>query len=63
MNITEHVWAGVKEEAWRTKPKNLELWEACKTSFAIPDDFINKLGKSLSNCMNAVHQAHGSQTR
>ena len=48
MNIIEHVWGRMKEEAWKTKPKNLdELWEACKTAFfAIPDDFINKLKES-----------------
>ena len=41
----------MKEEAWRTKPKNLEeLWDACKVAFhAIPDDFINKLYDSLPN--------------
>ena len=34
MNIIEHVWGRMKEEAWKTKPKNLdELWEACKTAF------------------------------
>lgn len=45
MNIIEHVWDKMKEEAWKMKPKNLDgLWESCKTSFlAIPDDFINKL--------------------
>lgn len=65
MNIIEHVWGRMKEEAWKTKPKNLdELWEACKTAFfAIPDDFINKLYESLSNRMDAVLQAHGSHTR
>uniref|UniRef100_A0A3B4WRT9 Tc1-like transposase DDE domain-containing protein n=1 Tax=Seriola lalandi dorsalis TaxID=1841481 RepID=A0A3B4WRT9_SERLL len=64
-NIIEHVWGRMKEEAWKTKPKNLdELWEACKTAFfAIPDDFINKLYESLSNRMDAVLQAHGSHTR
>ena len=65
MNIIEHVWGRMKEEAWKMKPKNLdELWEACKTAFfAIPDDFINKLYESLPNRMDAVLQAHGSQTR
>ena len=65
MNIIEHVWGRMKEEAWKTKPKNLdELWEACKTAFfAIPDDFINKLYESLSNRMDAVLQAHGSHTK
>ena len=65
MNIIEHVWGRMKEEAWKTKPKNLdELWEACKTAFfAIPDDFINKLYESLPNRMDAVLQAHGSHTR
>ena len=64
MNIIEHVWGRMKEEAWKTtKPKNLdELWEACKTAFfAIPDD--NKLYESLPNRMDAVLQAHGSHTR
>ncbi|CAB1451106.1 unnamed protein product, partial [Pleuronectes platessa] len=29
MNIIEHVWGRMKEEAWKTKPNNLdELWEA-----------------------------------
>ena len=58
--ITEHVWGRTKEEAWKTKPKNLdELWEACKTAFfAIPDDFINKLYESLPNRMDAVHGSH-----
>ena len=61
----EHVWGRMKEEALKTKPKNLdELWEACKTAFfAIPDDFINKLYESLLNRMDAVLQAHGSHTR
>ena len=65
MNIIEHVWGRMKEEAWKTKPKNLdELWEACKTAFfAIPDDFIKKLYESLPNRMDAVLQAHGSHTR
>ena len=65
INIIEHVWGRMKEEAWKTKSKNLdELWEACKTAFfAIPDDFINKLYESLPNCMDAVLQAHGSHTR
>ena len=65
MNIIEHVWGRMKEEAWKTKPKNLdELWEACKTAFfAIPDDFINKLYESLPNRMDAFLQAHGSHTR
>ena len=65
MNIIEHVWGRMKEEAWKTKPKNLdELWEACKTAFfAIPDDFINKLYEFLPNRMDAVLQAHGSHTR
>ena len=46
----------MKEEAWKTKPKNLdELWEACKTAFfAIPDDVSNKLYESLPNRMDAV---------
>ena len=65
MNIIEHVWGRMKEEAWKKKPNNLdELWEACKTAFfAIPDDFINKLYESLRNRMDAVLQAHGSHTR
>ena len=65
MNIIKHVWGRMKEEAWKTKPKNIdELWEACKTAFfAIPDDFINKLYESLPNRMDAVLQAHGSHTR
>ena len=65
MNIIEHVWGRMEEEAWKTKPKNLdELWEACKTAFfAIPDDFINKLYESLPNRMDAVLQAHTSHTR
>ena len=53
MNIIEHIWGRMKEEAWRTKPKNLEeLWDACKVAFhAIPDDFINKLSaKPDGNC-------------
>ena len=65
MNIIEHVCGRMKEEEWKTKPKNLdELWEACTTAvFAIPDDFINKLYESLPNRMYAVLQAHGSHTR
>ncbi|KAG1937637.1 hypothetical protein F2P79_018097 [Pimephales promelas] len=65
MNIIKHMWGRMKEEAWKTKPKNIdELWEACKTAFfAIPDDFINKLYESLPNRMDAVLQAHGSHTR
>ena len=65
MNIIEHVWGRMKEEAWKMKANNLdELWEACKTAFfVIPDDFINKLYESLPNRMDAVLQAHGSHTR
>ncbi|CAM4598026.1 unnamed protein product [Leuciscus chuanchicus] len=65
MNIIEHMWGRMKEEAWKTKPKNIdELWEACKTAFfAIPDDFINKLYESLPKCTDAVLQAHGSHSR
>ena len=58
MNIIEHVWGRMKEEAWKMKSNNLdELWEACKTAFfAIPDDFINKYTniQSLPNRMDAV---------
>ena len=41
INIIEHIWGRMKEEVWRTKPKNLEeLWDGCKVAFhAIPDDF------------------------
>ena len=51
MNIIEHISGRMKEEAWRTKPKNLEeLWDACKVAFhTIPDDLINKLYDSLPN--------------
>ena len=45
MNIIEHIWGRMKEEARRTKPKNLkeELWDACKVAFhAIPNDFIQQ---------------------
>ncbi|KAL7888152.1 hypothetical protein AOLI_G00031260 [Acnodon oligacanthus] len=64
MNIIEHVWGKLKEEAWKMKPKKLdELWESCKTAFfAILDDFINKLFESLPRRMDAVLQAHGSHT-
>ena len=50
---------GRLEEAWGTKPNNLEeLWDACKVAFhAIPDDFINKLYDSLSNQMANFLQA------
>lgn len=60
VNIIEHVWDKMKEEAWKMKPKNLdELWESCKTSFlAIPDDFINKVYESLPRRMDAVIVAH-----
>ena len=55
MNIIEHIWGRMKEEAWRTKPKNLEeIWEAYKVAFhAVPNDFINKLydsAKPDGNC-------------
>ena len=34
MNIIEHIWGRMKEEAWRTKPKNLEeLWDVCNVAF------------------------------
>ena len=64
INIIEHIWGRMKEEAWRTKPKNLEkLWHACKAAFhAIPDDFINKLYDSLPNRMATVLQAKGTHT-
>ena len=62
MNIFEHIWERMKEEAWRTKPKYLEeLWDACKVAFhAIPD---NKLYDSLPNRMATVLQAKGTHTR
>ena len=65
MNIIEHIWGRMKEEAWRTKSKNLEeLWDACKVAFhAIPNDFINKLYDSLPNRMATVLQAKGTHTR
>lgn len=64
MNIIEHMWGRMKEEAWKMIPKNIdELWKACTAFFAIPDDFINKLYESLPNRMDAVLQAHGSHTR
>lgn len=65
MNIIEHVWGKMKEEALKMKPKNLdELWESCKNAFfAIPNDFINKLFESLPRRMDAVLQAHGSHTQ
>ena len=60
MDIIEHIWGRMKEEAWRTKPKNLVL----KVAFhAIPDDFINKLYDSLPNRMATVLQAKGTHTR
>ena len=65
MNIIEHIWGRIKEEAWRTKLNNLEeLWDDCKVAFhAIPDDFINKLYDSLPNRMATVLQAKGTYTR
>ena len=65
INIIEHVWGRVKEEAWKMKPKNLdELWESCKTAFfAILGNFISKLFESLLRCMDVVLQAHGSHTQ
>ncbi|MFV1315584.1 hypothetical protein, partial [Klebsiella pneumoniae] len=56
MNIFEHVWGKMKEEALKMNPENLdELWESCKnTFFAIPDDFLNKGFESLQRCMDAV---------
>lgn len=42
MNITEHVWGHMKEEARKKKIQNLdELWESWKTAYAIQDDFVN----------------------
>ena len=60
MNIIEHIWGRMKEEAWRIKPKNLEeLWDACKVAFhVIPNDFINKLydfAKPDGNCSTGTH--------
>ena len=65
INIIEHIWGRMKEEAWRTKPKNLEeLWDACKVAFhAIPDNFINKPYDSLPNRMATVLQAKGTRRR
>lgn len=58
MNSNEHVWGRMKEEEWKTKPKNPdELWEEWKT-----DDFINKVHEALSKSMDAVLQAHGGHT-
>ena len=65
MNIIEHIWGRLNEEAWRTKLKNLEgLWDACRVAFhAIPNDFINKLYNSLPNWMATVLQAKETHTR
>lgn len=65
MNIIEHIWGKMKEEAWKAKPKNLEqLWEACLAAFyGIPDDFVNNLYDSLPNRMATVLQAKGSHTK
>ena len=50
MNIIEHVWGRMKEEAWKTKTKNLdELWEACKTLLFLMTSSIN--------CMNPCRTA------
>ena len=64
MNIIEHVWGKMKQEAWKMKPKSHdEHWKSCKTAFfAIPDDFIDKLSESLPRQMDAVLQAHGTHT-
>ncbi|KAJ0066437.1 hypothetical protein NL108_013025 [Boleophthalmus pectinirostris] len=52
MNIIEHVWGRMKEEAWKAKPKNLdELWEACKTLSLL------FLMTSSTNCMNHCRTA------
>ena len=65
MNIIEHIWGRMKEEAWKTKPKNMEeLQDTCKVALhAIPDDFINKLFDSLPNRMATVLQAKGNHRR
>ena len=65
MNIIEHVWAKMKEDTWKTKPKNLDdLWKACEAAFyAIPDAFINQLYESLPSRMSTVIQAKGSHSR
>jgi len=65
LNVIEHVWGKMKEDAWKTRPRNLEeLWEACRTAFyGIPNEFINKLYDSLPNRMAAVLQAKGSHTK
>ena len=41
----------MKEEAWRTKPKNLEEhWDACKVAFhAIPNKLNDSLPKTDGN--------------
>lgn len=58
MNINEHVWGRMKEEEWKTKPKNPdEFWEEWKT-----DDFINKVHESLSKSTDVVLQAHGGHS-
>ena len=58
INIIEHIWGRMKEEAWRTKLKILE-----ELSDAIPDNFINKLYDSLPNRMATILQAKGTHTR
>ena len=64
INIIEHIWGRMKEEAWRTKPKNSEILDACKVAFhSMPDDFINNLYDSLPNRMATVLQAKGTHTR
>ena len=32
LNVIEHVWGKMKEEAWKARPSNLDqLWEACQS--------------------------------
>ncbi|CAJ0919603.1 unnamed protein product [Ranitomeya imitator] len=51
MNIIKHVWGRMKEEAWKTKPKNLdELWEASKFG-----NFFHHLEITVVNAENLLY--------
>ncbi|KAI4882897.1 hypothetical protein NFI96_013121, partial [Prochilodus magdalenae] len=64
MNIIEHVWGRMKEEAWKTKPKNLdELWEAWYGSLRFYYDQNHRAAAGSADCAAARRRETASVQR
>ena len=61
INIIEHIWGRMKEEAWRTKPKNFGMparWPSMPSLITLSTNSM-----TLPNRMATVLQAKGTHTR